>query len=149
MFNTEVGLMKILFICTGNYYRSRFAEIYFNHLAPELKIEDISTSRGVNPCCFTDPISDSAVHFLESVGVKPTHPYRNPMKLTDECFKSNDLFIALDEQEHRPMIERIFPYWADQIEYWRVPDRPILQPNVALPMIAKNVENLLYKLSTR
>lgn len=141
--------MKILFICTGNYYRSRFAEIYYNHLVPELKLDSIATSKGLNPCCFTDPISDSALHFLESVGVKLAPPYRMPAKLLTEDFHNNDLFIALDEQEHRPMIERQFPYWADQIEYWNVADRPFLQPKEALPKIAKSVEDLLYKLSTR
>lgn len=25
----------VLFLCTGNYYRSRFAEIYFNALAAQ------------------------------------------------------------------------------------------------------------------
>jgi protein-tyrosine phosphatase len=141
--------MKILFICTGNYYRSRFAEIYFNHLSPELKIKDKAYSKGLNPCCFTDPISDTAIRFLESIGVKPSHPYRKPAKLLEEDFKNNDLFIALDEKEHRPMVESQFPYWADQIEYWNVADRPELSSEIALPMIAKSVEDLLYKLSIR
>ena len=29
---------KLLFICTGNYYRSRFAEILFNALASEARL---------------------------------------------------------------------------------------------------------------
>ncbi|MEO1655694.1 MAG: hypothetical protein AAFU64_19280 [Bacteroidota bacterium] len=29
-------MQKVLFVCTGNYYRSRFAEIYFNLKVKEM-----------------------------------------------------------------------------------------------------------------
>lgn len=140
--------MKILFICTGNYYRSRFAEIYFNYLAPELKIESKAYSKGLSPCAFTNPISNTVLKFLETLDIEAS-PYRMPAKLLNEDFRTNDLFIALDEAEHRPMVEKLFPYYADQIEYWNVADKPELSPTIALPKIAKSVEDLLYKLSTR
>ncbi len=140
--------MKILFICTGNYYRSRFAELYFNHLAPDLKLESCAYSKGLNPCTFTNPISDTVLKFLETLDIR-SPSYRMPAKLLNEDFKIHDLFIALDEQEHRPMVEKLFPYYADQIEYWHVADKPELSSKIALPKIAKSVEDLLYKLSTR
>lgn len=139
--------MKILFICTGNYYRSRFAELYFNHLAPELNLESKSYSKGLNPSAFTNPISNTVINFCEELEIKTY--FRMPEKLFKEDFSKYDLFIALDELEHRPMVEKQFPQYADQIEYWHVADKPELSPKIALPLIAKSVEDLLYKLSVR
>ncbi len=38
---------KLLFLCTGNYYRSRFAELLFNHLAAQVGLDWRADSRGV------------------------------------------------------------------------------------------------------
>ena len=37
----------VLFLCTGNYYRSRFAEMLFNHLAVESQLNWKADSRGI------------------------------------------------------------------------------------------------------
>ncbi len=37
----------ILFLCTGNYYRSRFAEELFNHLAKQHGLDWTATSRAL------------------------------------------------------------------------------------------------------
>jgi protein-tyrosine-phosphatase len=33
-----MSVRAVLFLCTGNYYRSRFAEGLFNHLASQLRL---------------------------------------------------------------------------------------------------------------
>ena len=40
-------MREILFLCTGNYYRSRFAEVLFNHLARESGVKAHAASRGL------------------------------------------------------------------------------------------------------
>jgi protein-tyrosine phosphatase len=40
-------MRTILFLCTGNYYRSRFAEQYFNHLARQVSLPWLAVSRGL------------------------------------------------------------------------------------------------------
>jgi len=36
----------VLFLCTGNYYRSRFAEFLFNALAAEAGVDWVAESAG-------------------------------------------------------------------------------------------------------
>jgi len=36
-----------LFLCTGNYYRSRFAECYFRHLSAKYQLPWLADSRGL------------------------------------------------------------------------------------------------------
>lgn len=45
-------MKSVLFLCTGNYYRSRFAEIYFNWHAPQqgLLWKAVSRGLGLDPC---------------------------------------------------------------------------------------------------
>ncbi len=40
-------MKKILFLCTGNYYRSRFAEKLFNNLATQKNLDWEADSRGL------------------------------------------------------------------------------------------------------
>jgi protein-tyrosine-phosphatase len=37
----------VLFLCTGNYYRSRFAEVLFNSVAGKLGLSWVASSRGL------------------------------------------------------------------------------------------------------
>ena len=41
-------MKRVLFLCTGNYYRSRFAEILFNHLAPQHNLDWHAESSGLH-----------------------------------------------------------------------------------------------------
>ena len=46
---------RILFLCSGNYYRSRFAELLFNHLAQENDLEWSADSRGIIAAASRNP----------------------------------------------------------------------------------------------
>src|SRR5713101_3323630 len=62
----------VLFLCTGNYYRSRFAEALFNSVAGKLGLpwkassRGLALERGVNN---VGPMEGSAVTALEALGV--------------------------------------------------------------------------------
>jgi hypothetical protein len=45
--STRATVKKVLFLCTGNYYRSRFAEELFNHHAEHAGLAWIAESRGL------------------------------------------------------------------------------------------------------
>lgn len=129
----------VLFVCTGNYYRSRFAEHLFARLVSErgLSWRADSAGLGVEWACKINvgPISKVTVASLSQRGVTVVRP-RMPRSMTLEDLQQAERVILLDEDEHRPMMRDQFPDWVDhdRVTYWKVLDVP---PSVAFhPMDA-------------
>ena len=141
-------MKTVLFICTGNYYRSRFAEIYFNYLATKESLNWHADSRGlmVGIARNIGEISPFAVEKLRELEVVLPAPHRFPLQLSEKDLQSADLIIALDGDEHRAMIIRLFPKWLEKIELWSVPDVHLIAPEIALPKIKIEVEDLVLRL---
>jgi hypothetical protein len=62
----------VLFLCTGNYYRSRFAEELFNHHAKRDGLDCIAQSRGLaleRGVHNVGPISPFALHALKEMAI--------------------------------------------------------------------------------
>ncbi len=116
-----------LFVCTGNYYRSRFAEHWFAHLVAQRGLNWRTDSAGlrvdfeqrINP----GPMSRVALASLTQRGVDVTN-LRMPRDLTVQDLTTAARVILLDEPEHRPMMQRRFPDWENRVTYWRVLDVP-------------------------
>src|SRR5690242_8514602 len=103
---------SVLFLCTGNYYRSRFAEIVFNDLARKRALNWRADSRGLARVFGpwnVGPISKYAVDALAARGISCTSMARNSMHCFEEDLKHADIVIALKEAEHRPMLAQHFP----------------------------------------
>jgi protein-tyrosine phosphatase len=138
---------RILFLCSGNYYRSRFAEILFNHLAKENELSWSADSRGIvakltsNP----GPISDETKHGLKKRGIS-TGTLRFPIQLQETDLTQADRIIALYENEHRPMIVNYYSDWENEIEYWDVPDLDEWSADDALARIEEQVRALVASL---
>lgn len=142
-------MFKVLFLCTGNYYRSRFAEILFNIMAAERSQSLHATSRGVATELGVDnigPISSHVRNRMEQSNIRHESMTRFPLQVTEADFAAADLVIALDEQKHRPMLRQRYPHWADRIEYWQVPDLWAVTPDIALSTIEQQVEDLIGRL---
>src|SRR5438874_1499791 len=84
----------VLFLCTGNYYRSRFAEVLFNVVAGRMGLpwralsQGLALERGVEN---VGPMSVSAVKALEAMGVRaPVEGGRPPAQVTAEHFERAD-----------------------------------------------------------
>jgi len=137
---------RILFICTANYYRSRFAEAVFNHLAHRRGIDWTAFSRGFIPEEAPDGLSPHAANGLRLVGVSEEFLPKEKKALAEEDFEHADRIIALKKDEHEPMVMERFPAYADRFVYWDVGDLPLVSPPQAMLSIKENIERLLDEL---
>jgi len=141
---------QLLFLCTGNYYRSRFAELLFNHLAPAHGLDWQAYSRGIAIERGADnigPIAASALAALAARGVTLAEEHRYPMALIEEELNLAEHVVALKRDEHLPIMTERFPGWAEQIEYWQVHDIDQAHPDDALPQIEQEVRALIRRLA--
>jgi len=138
---------RVLFICTGNFYRSRFAEAVFNYHAEQRKIPWIAFSRGLAIHLAEGYLSTYTTEALNTrqIHLRHTGPARVP--LSEEDLLKSSYRIAMDRSEHLQMMLEQFPGWADQIDYWDVSDIPFRSSTDALPEIELKVMQLLEEVS--
>ncbi|HWG46549.1 MAG TPA: hypothetical protein VN688_27555 [Gemmataceae bacterium] len=118
----------VLFLCTGNYYRSRFAEVLFNSVAGKMGLpwraysRGLALERGVNN---VGPMAASAIKALEAMGVRAADAVtRLPAQVTTDDLEGAALVVALKHAEHLPLLQERFPAWAEKVEFWHVDDAP-------------------------
>ena len=139
-------MRAILFLCTGNYFRSRFAEEWFNHLASKRGLGWRAASAGLAQNCRArnpGPISPHTLAGLRERGVELPDPSRAPVDVTREALERCDRVIALKEAEHRRRVEAAFPELAWRVTYWHVDDVDCVAPHVALERIEQQVATLI------
>lgn len=142
-------MKTVLFLCTGNYYRSRLAEALFNHRAVHTgsvwlaQSRALAIERGLNN---VGSISPFALRVLEERGLIASASNRLPRQCAVEDLHAADCIVALNEPEHRPLMLARFPRWEMQTEYWKVGDVDSDLPSVALAMIDAHIEILLDRL---
>ncbi|MGK7946108.1 MAG: low molecular weight phosphatase family protein [Microcystaceae cyanobacterium] len=137
---------QVLFLCTGNYYRSRFCEETFNHLITSKGKNWQATSRGLNVKPDSGNVGAMSPHVIEALAdhgiVLEIDALRDPMSVQEKDFEEADRVIAVDEAAHRPLMAQKFPAWKDKIDYWQVKD---LDENPTEPPL-KQLERLLDQL---
>jgi protein-tyrosine phosphatase len=142
-------MKTVLFLCTGNYYRSRFAEELFNERAARAGAgwfacsRALAIERGINN---VGPISSFALRGLEERGVIPKRRDRYPRQCEITDLEAADCVVALNEAEHRPLMLKRFARWAALTEYWNVGDVECVPPSVALAAIHTQIEVLFDRL---
>jgi protein-tyrosine phosphatase len=141
-------MKRVLFLCTGNYYRSRFAEIFFNWHAKQRDLRWKAESRGLaliksNP----GPISCYTIARLKYHGIPIDAYQRLPLEVGHDDFDSADHVVAVKEPEHRPLIQSRFPSWLERIEFWDVHDLDCGDPDQALSQLECEVMRLTQRLA--
>ncbi|MBF0119126.1 MAG: low molecular weight phosphatase family protein [Desulfobacterales bacterium] len=143
-------MKNILFLCTGNYYRSRYAEELFNNLASKLNLTWVADSRGLYPNVkiLNNPgaISINTVKRIHKLGFKIKNGDRLPKSLEDKELERFNICIALDETEHKPYVEEYFPKLKEKVIYWDVRDIDFELPDRALRRIEEHVIKLIHQI---
>lgn len=144
-------MKEVLFICTGNYYRSRFAEGLFNHLCAQQPISWRAFSRGLAIHWVLDrsELSPFILTAFARMGIdhqRHCAPRRSALSKTD--LQRATRSIALKRSEHHPMMRKHFPHRADEIEYWDIHDINYLTSRIVLPQIEERVRELYTELAT-
>lgn len=137
----------MLFLCTGNYYRSRFAEEVFNARAPGLGLAWRAESRGLaleklNP----GPISVHTRRALAELQIALPESPRFPLAAAAEDFQRADHVIAVKAAEHQHLVARNFPDYLAKVEFWQVHDLDCAEPEEAIPHLLGHVTDLLARL---
>jgi predicted translation initiation factor SUI1 len=135
----------VLFLCTGNYYRSRFAEALFNAVADRMGLAWRASSRGLaleRSVNNVGPMATEAIRALEALGARAAEAVaRLPAQVTTDDLEGAALVVALKQAEHLPLLRERFPAWAESAEFWHVDDAP-----EALALIEQEVMGLVARL---
>lgn len=142
-------MKTVLFLCTGNYYRSRFAEELFNHHAEHAGLDWVAQSRGLaleRGVFNIGPISPFALRALREMAVTTRGADRFPQQCTTDDLVGADFVVAVKEAEHRPLMRERFAEWEHRLNYWNVHDVEDVAPAEALPLLAQEVRTLFLRL---
>ena len=135
-------MKHLLFICSGNYYRSRFAEAVFNHLAIQRGLPWRAFSRGLATWMAEGDLSPFTEDALHQRGIDRKLTGLTRVKLTEPDLQQAHMVIALKEAEHRPMMREQFPAWEHRIDYWTIDDLDCATSEDALPVLEARVHAL-------
>jgi protein-tyrosine phosphatase len=140
---------SILFLCSGNYYRSRFAEAVFNDAAGRRGIDWVATSAGLTQESFSGnpgAMSKHALAALTEKGIPVSDPPRPPRGVTLADLEGATRVIALKESEHRAMIASRFPSALHRVTFWTIHDVDVAPPAEVLPDLEQRVRDLVASL---
>ena len=136
----------VLFICTGNFYRSRHAEALFNWHALQKNLPARAFSRGLLTSIVADEptlLSVDTHTRLAKLGIPLELTGRAPTQLQIEDLERAHHVIALKKDEHYEMMRGAHPEWAERITYWQVHDIDCAEPEDVLPQIEEQVLDLM------
>ena len=130
--------MKVLFVCSGNAYRSPLAEALLKKLKPEIEVD----SAGINPPLI--PISEAAGKFLRKENAE-RYLKEAPEILDSKQIDEYDLIIAM-EPRHKVVVLGKCPEYEGKIVVWNIHD-PYFSPNEYTEKIFEQIREKVKELA--
>ena len=129
--------MKVLFVCSGNAYRSPVAEALLKKFKPEVEVD----SAGIDPAI---PISEAAKKYLTRENAKK-YLKHTPEGLDGKELNNYDFIIAM-KPKHKEAILGKCPQCIDKIVVWNIDD-PYFLPHGYAEKIFKQIRDKVMELA--
>lgn len=127
--------MKIIYVCTGNSFRSPVAEALTRKYKPHLEVESAGTSPASR-------IAGVARELLENINAQE---YLKPDTegVTKTVVEGADLAVVMEEEHENHLLEN-FGVSREKIENWNIVDpiNPDIEPERVFEEIEERVKEL-------
>lgn len=137
---------RVLFLCSGNYYRSRFAEIFFNYLNEKsgnaVKWKALSRGLFVYKSNNPGPLSIHTRRALSQLSIDMEEPIRYPLQVRDYDMDNAAVVIAMKKAEHQDNLIENYKMHHDKIIYWDIHDLDAGEPEDTILAIKEHVGRL-------
>lgn len=138
---------QLLFLCTGNYYRSRFAEEYVNYYATNQKLPIRAVSRAIQQDLSQSKnkgfLAKEVIAILDALNIPIQSKHRMPKSVSYQELKDTAQIFAMDKTEHQPMINTTFPDFNDKVRYFSVGDIHVEPLYVSAVKLVKQLDLFL------
>jgi protein-tyrosine-phosphatase len=132
--------MKVLFVCSGNAFRSPVAEALLKKLKPEIEVD----SAGSNPVV-PDVVAGSAINYLAREGANHLLK-RSPERLASKQLDKYELIITM-EQHHRDTVLERYSECEPKIVVWNIED-PYFLPYGSAEKIFNQIKDKVVELAS-
>ena len=126
--------VKVLFVCSGNAYRSPLAEALLRKLKPEITVD----SAGIHAAI---PISEEAKKYLTRENAEQ-YLKKVPEGLDSKQLDEYDLIVAM-EPIHKDAVLSRCPECANKIVVWNIDDPYFLPPEYTEKIFRQIKEKIL------
>jgi protein-tyrosine-phosphatase len=131
-------MKKVLFVCSGNAFRSPVAEALLKMIRSDVKTESAGTNTVI-------PVSEAANHYLSKIGASK-YLKKNTTSVFEKNLVEYDLVVVM-ENMHKKVILKYCPECKNKIVVWNIDD-PYFLPYGNTERIFNLIKKKVEKLAT-